>query len=752
MPEPAPLPAEVASRIAALELFKAFDAAALREVASEVEWKRLEAGATLFAQDEPGDCMYVLMRGRLRVKVDQPDDIPDIVEELAEGTTVGEMALLTGRPRSATVTAIDDCDLLQISRAAFDRLAQRNPAGMRQFAAAILPRFQQNTLVGAIASLFGRLSAEILDDLRSELEWLHLASGEYLFRQGDPSDALYILINGRLEIAAVDSDGGDRVVGEVSRGESVGESGLLTGDPRSAAAYAVRDTDIVRLSRAAFDRLVERHPRAMLEIVRIIVRRTRPRTGAVAITAGTVAAFAVIPAGPTVPLAAFAQRLVETLQAYGPTLYLSGERLDSLMGKPGISQTPEDHPTNLALASWLSEQETHYHYIVYQSDAAWSEWSSRCVRQSDRTLIVARADADPGLGQVELAIHGQRAAGQAELVLLQPESRRRPFGTRAWLAPRSVVAHHHVRLGDDEHFGRLARRLTGRARGLVLGGGGARGLSHIGVIRALEEAGLPIDLVGGTSIGGFVGGAYAMGLGAEGMRAIAKSFGSRKQFVDYTVPLVAFFASRKLTAVLQETFGDVYIEDLWRPYFCMSSNLTQAKPMVHRQGLLWKYVRATVALPAIFTPVADEGDLLVDGGVMNNLPIDVMRTLSEGGPVVAVNVSPGTDSGRNYTFGTHVSGWQVLGSRIRRHPVNVPSIFGSLLRTMEVNEVYSRKAKLALADLLINPPIHQFSLLEFESWEKIIETGHRAALDAIEAWRTGQTVQTEVPAATLVQT
>lgn len=296
--------------------------------------------------------------------------------------------------------------------------------------------------------------------------------------------------------------------------------------------------------------------------------------------------------------------------------------------------------------------------------------------------------------------------------------------------------HHHVHLHNTEHIGRLARRLTGRSHGLVLGGGGARGLAHIGVIRALEEAGLNIDLVGGTSIGGFVGGAYAMGLGVEGMMAIAKAFGSRRHFADYTVPLVAFFASRRITTVLQQIFGDVYIEDLWRPYFCVSSNLTQAKPMVHRQGPLWKYVRATIALPAIFTPVTDEGELLVDGGVMNNLPIDVMRTLSEGGPVVAVNVSPGRDPGSNYTFGTHVSGWQVLSSRIRRQPLNVPSLFASLMRTMEINEVHSRTAKRALADLLIDPPIAQFSLLEFEAWERIIEAGHRAAQDAIGQWKT----------------
>jgi predicted acylesterase/phospholipase RssA/CRP-like cAMP-binding protein len=737
MPESpsSPSPSDIASHFAALAIFKAFDAATLEEVAAEVAWIRLRAGETLFRQGEHADSMYVIMRGRLRVLVDQPDGTLDIVEELGAGACAGEMALLSGRPRSATITAIDDAELAQLGRAGFDRLAEKNPTAMRQFAAAMLPRFQQNALAGALAALFGSLSEAVLDELQAEFEWLHLRSGETLFEQGDPSDALYLLVNGRLMITARDPDHGAMVVGEVSRGESVGEAGLLTGEPRSATAYAVRDTDIVRLSQASFERLIERHPRAMMQLVRLIVRRTRPNVGAVALKGNTVAAFAVLPGGRDVPLADFAQRLARALESFGPTLYLNSDRLDTLVGKAGVAQTPEDHPTNFTLTSWLSEQETKHHYIVYQADHEWSEWTSRCVRQTDRTLIVARADSDPRLGRVETAIEGMRAAGHKELVLLQPESRRRPYGTQAWLAPRDVVAHHHVRLRDDELMARLARRLTGRAMGLALGGGGARGLSHIGVIRALEEAGLDIDLVGGTSIGGFVGATYAMGLDFESMARAAKTFSSRKHFADYTVPIVAFFSSRKVTTVLQAMFGDVCIEDLWRPYFCISSNLTRARPMIHRQGLLWKYVRATIALPAIFTPISDQGELLVDGGVMNNLPIDVMRTLSEGGPVVAVNVSLERDPGSNYSFGPSVSGWQVLSSRIRRQPLNVPSLFASLLRTMEINEVHSRKAKLDLADLLIAPPISEFSLLEFDAWEQIIDVGYRAGQEAIAAWK-----------------
>lgn len=733
---PSPSHAELAERLTSLPLFNSLDAATLHDVITEVTWLRLNAGDVLFRQGEQDDSLCVVLEGRLQSMVNEADGSPDITAELSQGSSVGEMSLLTGLPRSVTVTVLEDCALVRLTRAGFDRLAERNPAAMEAFATTILPRVQQNLLGRALTSVFEGLSAEARDQLCSELEWQHLRSGESLFEEGDPSDDLFILVNGRLMMTASDAEGGSVFVGEISRGESIGDLGLLTGDPRPATAYAVRDTDLVRLSRTAFERLVTRYPMTMMQLIRPIVRRSRPRVGAVAIKADTVSAFAVLPVGPNVPLEEFASNLAATLERFGPTLYLSSERLDSMIGKLGISQTAPEDPTELMVVSWLSEQETRYKYIVYQGDREWSEWTSRCVRQTDRTLLVALADSDPGLGRIEMALEGMRSAGHKELVLLHPPTRECPSGTQAWLAPRDLVAHHHVRIEDQKHLDRLARRLTGRALGLVLGGGGARGLAHIGVIRALEEAGIDIDLVGGTSIGGLVGGGYALGMDINAMMKLAKMFGLRKHFVDYTFPMVSFFSSRKISELLHVIYGDVNIEDLWRPFFCVSSNLTQAKPMTHRQGPLWKYVRATIALPAIFTPVSDGGELLVDGAVMNNIPIDIMRTISEGGPVVAVNVSVGRDPGADYEFGTYVSGWQVLGSRLRRQPVNVPSIFGSIMRSMEVNEVHSRRAKLELADLLIAPPIAEFPILGFDAWEKIIAAGYHSAREALAEWNT----------------
>jgi len=322
-------------------------------------------------------------------------------------------------------------------------------------------------------------------------------------------------------------------------------------------------------------------------------------------------------------------------------------------------------------------------------------------------------------------------------VLLHPADARQPVGTRHWLSPRRVRAHHHVRLGDAHDLQRLVRRLTGHALGLVLGGGGARSYAHIGVYRALTEIGIQVDIVGGTSMGSLIGAGLAMDMDEPTMITLAQQFSSRKTLFDLTLPLVSFFASHKVTNVMRRLFEDTQIEDLWKPFFCVSSNLTRATPMVHRQGPVWQSVRASSAVPGIFSPILWEGDLLVDGAMLDNLPIDVMHDLCQGGPIVAVNVSPDIDLVQDYAFGSGVSGWQVLLSRLNplEKQVQVPSIFENILRSMSIADVHRVRSMLGLVDLYICPAVGRFGVLDFQRYAEIIEIGYHAARQAIEAWQ-----------------
>jgi predicted acylesterase/phospholipase RssA/CRP-like cAMP-binding protein len=605
---------------------------------------------------------------------------------------------------------------------------------MSDFARRLTPRWQRTQLVRILTDLFGNLDAAALHALQSELEWRRLAPGETLFRQGEAGDATYIVVNGRLRIVVPNPDGSRHIVDEAGRGETVGEFALLTGEPRTATVYAIRDTDVVRLAQPVFDRLIERYPHAMLHIARIIARRDRRlyRVGAVETPATS---FVVVPITSDVPLTPFVRRLTAAMAAFGSTLHLNSEQFDRAYGKDGAAQIEADHPMDIAVVGWLTEQELQHSYVVYEADQVWSPWTQRCLRQADRIILIGQAGDDPGVGKIETALRSMNVAVAAELVLLHSNTDARPVGTRRWLEPRQVEQHHHVRLDVADDFRRLARRMTNRAIGLVLSGGGACAFVHVGVFRALEEAGLEIDLVGGTSMGALLGAAYLMDWDYGHLHALAQTLNAPKHVLDRTLPFVSLMASAKVTTLYRELFGNVQIEDLRRPFFCVSTNLTRAKPMIHRQGAVWEAVRASTALPGVFSPLLYNGDVLVDGGVMNNFPIDLMREQCGGGTVIAVDASPPLEKFTHYQFGPSISGWHVLLRRLNPFVPNlrVPSIYDILIRTMGINTVYRQPLTQHLADVLIQPPVGQFRPLDFTAYDTIAELGYQTAKEPIRA-------------------
>jgi predicted acylesterase/phospholipase RssA/CRP-like cAMP-binding protein len=683
--------------------------------------------------------MYVLKQGNLGVRLRKRDGREIVIAEESEpGTSVGEMSLLTGQSRLVTVFAPTNADLIRLSKQGFDCLEEKYPQALAEFAVStMMPRWQRVQLARVLIDLLGEIDTAALYELQTQLEWQQLSHREVLFRQGDRSDAMYFVVNGRLRAVAACPDGTERVLGEVSPGEVVGEFSFLAGDRHSATVHAVRETDVFKLTKPVFNNLLERYPQAIMQLTRVVIKRQR-QSLRLSPTAQTRAfTLALIPTGPEVPLAEFAHQLEESLVDYGRVLNLDSVCLDSLYGKEGAALITMDEPMSLVLAGWMSEQETKYQTILYVADPIWSSWTQRCVCQADRILIIGKAGADPAPGPVEAAIQSLGAAARTELVLLHPADTERPSGTSQWLAQRQVYTHHHVRLNDAEHVQRLSRRLTGRAIGLVLSGGGARGFAHLGVLRALEESGIQVDRIGGTSMGSLIGAGYAMGRDYKGMFELARRFSSRRQLFDYTLPFASLMSSRKVTNVMFEIFGSFHIEDLWRPFYCVSSNLSRAESVVHQTGPLWRGVRASIAIPGFFTPILHEGDLLVDGGAMNNFPVDIMVELCDGGTVIGVNVSPAEEMAEAYRFGSSISGWSLLWNKINpwTERMRVPNLAVNLIRALELNSVNKIKTEQTLADVLIQPDVKRFSIMDYPSYREISEVGYQEAQSQLARWQ-----------------
>lgn len=696
------------------------------------------AGSTVFRQGEPGDAMFVVTGGLFRVTGTTPAGAEVTLGEIGPGEWTGEMALLTGQPRSATLTAVEDGVLARLPREGWDELARRYPAVASRLTEAIGPRLRRAQLLRVWEELFGITEPEAFRDLEEAVEWRRVAAGELLVRQDDPSDAMYVVVTGRFRTTVRGADGVETVVRETGPFSTIGELGLLAEQPRSASVVALRDGEVLRLGRDAFRGFALKRPEALLRVASIVAGRQagaaspkgRPSSPAPAPDGLTVA---VLPLGSPAAASALARMLASRLEALGSTLLLDAAGLDARHGRPGVAEAPTTGPLGLAVDVSLRELEDRTRHIVLDAGSGGEAWRERCLRRADRVLLVADAAADPSPGEIDARLAEMRLPARKELVLLHAEEETEPRGTAAWLAGRDLADHHHVRPGNARDEIRLARRLAGRGVALVLGGGGARGVAHIGVIRALEESGVDVDLVAGTSMGAVVGASFARHAASAPLLALAETFASPGKIFDRTLPLVSLMSGGKVLRVLKSLYGERAIEDLWTPFFCISTNLTRARVDVERSGPLWRAVRKSMSIPGVFPPVIEEGDVVVDGGVVDNFPVERMASRLDCGTVIGVNVAPAVDKVKPYRFGPELSGWKVLRGRILpfARKTRAPSLVGSILRTQEINSVMALRSGLRFVDLLIEPSVDRFRLNEYGRWEELVEAGHSAAKEAL---------------------
>src|SRR5205814_479805 len=277
-----------------------------------------------------------------------------------------------------------------------------------------------------------------------------------------------------------------------------------------------------------------------------------------------------------VPMVEFARRLAAAMERYCKVLHVNRKRLQAILGAPDDSATARELLINDRFPAWLSSEEGKHRFILLETDWNDPHWTERCIRQADQVLTVGVAGDSPELSEVEArCVYCPQDAGEVQrrLVLIQSEDCDRPRGSARWLRDRRVEMHHHVRLGMPGDFERLARFLTGSAICLALGGGGARGFAHIGALRALREENVPVDIVGGTSMGAVMAAEHALGLSPEEMVQSNRSLFSNAGLVmDLTLPLLSFTTGRAYAGTLKKTFAEVEIEDLWMPFFCVSSN------------------------------------------------------------------------------------------------------------------------------------------------------------------------------------
>jgi predicted acylesterase/phospholipase RssA len=455
----------------------------------------------------------------------------------------------------------------------------------------------------------------------------------------------------------------------------------------------------------------------------------------------------VVGAVPGARIGAFCERLARALGSIGPTLYLTRQAARRAMGAPAGEVEPRASADTRLLA-WLNEQEERFDYVLYETEQADPPWSLLCQRQADRVVLVARAEEDVPPRRLHPLVE---VAGSArrELVLLNGGGARTGVMQR-WLdALPAVQAWHHVSDGADADVARFARLLVGRGLGLLLGGGGARTFAHIGVIRAMREAGIQIDAIGGVSGGAIVGAQIAGGVNPQEVKERAREYFIRRgSLLDFTIPVVSLIRGRRFADMLTQLFGESMIEDLRTRFFCLSANLTRATMRVHDRGPVWRAVGASISIPGIGPPTCENGDLLIDGSVLTNLPVELMREMCQG-PVAAIDVSAEKDLSVDRSWTDFPSPTRLLAARPwRRRGLRIPNILEILFRGAMLSSIAGERDVASQVEFYLRPPLAGIGLLDFKTLDRVESSAYEYAVKALEGWSSPNAeLETEMPPA-----
>ncbi|WP_375382428.1 patatin-like phospholipase family protein [uncultured Sphingomonas sp.] len=534
--------------------------------------------------------------------------------------------------------------------------------------------------------------------------WYGVPGGTTLFEQGEHERDVFVLLDGRLGVF-VDKGLGRRLVHHSVPGEFIGEMALISNEPRTATVVALRDSEVLRIPAALADRLLAPSPPFMAFLLGQFSARLKTMTIGETRPMG-VESVAVVPIGDDPIDDAAADEIARAFRALGGDVIVVDQR-DAETG-------------TLAAAGALRVDIARDRRVV---------WATRAIRQADRVLFVATAGSRPDSPAVaELAALARRTK-PTDIMLVNPAGNAHAAGGRLWLGHFAPDQIFHVARGDAADHRRVARLVTGRAVGLVLAGGGARGFAHIGAMRALAEAGISADLICGTSMGALVGGTAAYDVDLDEVkRKVHDSFVLNRPIGDYTLPLVSLARGRRMSALFAKHFGDADIVDCWRTFFCVSTNLSTAKAQIHREGPLRRALRASSSLPGIVPPLVEGNDVLVDGGLMNNFPVDLMAALSRG-RVIGIDIAAGTVFRADEPEIEARSLAWMLGPG--RH--KVPNILKLLMRSGLVASEPRCESNRRLADLLVRPDLGTIDLLSFNRYEEAIAAGYHGTLAALEA-------------------
>ena len=580
-------------------------------------------------------------------------------------------------------------------------------------------------------ALFKTLSAEQRLKAFSAMTRQDLVRGQLLVEQGAPSDALFLVLHGALAVYRKDQL---EPIAELRAGEVVGEIGFFADIPRTADVIAIRDASVLALTRTAYEALAREAPaiveallaalaqRFARETARLTPLRASPKARTVALIS---AGFEPLPPD-------FEPRLRRALAASGAEI-VDLARLEAVL--PGRALDASE------VTGWLNKLEHGAPLIAYFAGREASKWARKAIRQADMVVFLCRGDAPPpgSLTELETFACEVHPVSARRLVRIHDRRHGEVSGTAAWLARLPAFMHHHVALQDDIDIESLVRFLTGRAVGFAAAGGGSLGTAHVGIFKAFRERGVMFDIFVGTSVGSAMAAGFAKNYEAEDLeRGTHEIFVKARSFRRPTWPRYALLDHKAFDAALADQYGrSCRIEDCWRPFAAVATNLSTHNLELIRTGLLWQAVRASSAIPGLLPPFyTSDGAMLVDGCLVDNVPLVPIHQLKSGPNLVVHFGEPATEM-FDVDYAALPGRWELLASMLlpfrKKILPKAPSAVNVLWRSLVAHQRYDTLPTTPL-DLVMRPPTPPGAdETDFDRHEEIFLASYLWAREAITA-------------------
>ncbi|WP_210409897.1 patatin-like phospholipase family protein [Leptospira wolffii] len=722
------------------------------------ESKNFPSGSVIIEPAKKSDWLYFLLEGNCEEFASSEATDRLIMRNLSAPSHFGEAGFFGWSEGRFGIRSLSAIRTVRISKKNWEKWQSKFPRAASSFHNRIetkryfrMASYKPDSreVLGFISNLelLFHIDRKKLSGLAPHLQWLYVPGGERLIRQGDPGNSLYVILSGRFRFSLEDEHGNIIGEGEFGKGDIIGEMSLLTGEPRSASVYAVRSGQVIRISRDGFRDFISRSPEALFTITETIARRLGERNKQTHRSGRKVHTIALVPVTEGFPLKDFSKELSKSLKYFDSTQLVNEEKLGRFI-KSTVSSKRNGNRFGIPdLLAWFSGLEKEFDKVLFEveteGDPLWVETS---LRQADRILLLA--EPDKPISEDSYAWNLIRGASMSETIkesviyLADSYSRWAELENMLELLPGQK---HLVRKNRPGEFDRVARRMEGKAVGVALAGGGAKGFAHLGVLRALSESGIPVDILGGTSSGSIMAGLFAMGYDfEESLRLIREVWIEAKLTRDYTLPFVSLLRGAKYSKAIREFFGNRKIETLWIPYLAVACDLTHSRPKIFDRGELWKAIRASTSLPGIFPPFYNEGALYVDGGLWDNLPGSLVR---ERGADILISVDLGTGSqpNKDQTYGSLVenkqpgegpSSLQLIGNRFlsKEQRYSYPNIGELFMRSLLLSSRNNLLHTKEVSDIFVELPVRDFSTFDWDEYRRLYEIGFEHSQSRVKEW------------------